>query len=82
MPTQSASRGAALRNILARIGAALHEQREHEARLVIRRYRHLLDPPRQAAAEDALVNSKDTTRHADKSGAHHSASGRADLQRA
>lgn len=61
MPTQSASRGAAFRSILARIGAALHEQREREARLVIRRYRHLLDPPRQAAAEDAPVNSKDTT---------------------
>ena len=83
MPTPTASRANMFRNILARFGAALREQREIEARRTIRRYRHLLAPPCETApACDALVNSKDKSEHAHGPDAHQSAPGDAVLERA
>lgn len=88
MPTSSIARANTFRNILARMVAALREQREIEARRAIRRYRHLLAlpsdaPPCEAApAYDALVNRKEHSEHAHGPDAHQSAPDDAFLERA
>jgi hypothetical protein len=98
MPTSSIARTSSFRNILARIGAALREQRELEARRAIRRYRHLLAPPSEAPPSEALpsealpseaatpydtlVTSKEQSQHANGPDTHPSAPSDARLERA
>ncbi|WP_240535267.1 hypothetical protein [Bradyrhizobium sp. YR681] len=64
--------------MVARVGAALHAQREIEARRALQRYRHLLEQPREALPLNEIIpvsNEKDISGHAHGLDAHERTAG-------
>jgi hypothetical protein len=85
MPRTSQSLAATFRDIVDRMIAALHQQRAIEARRVLRRYRHLLDPQQEATPSKQVIsirNEEDTTKNAHQSDARERAASDPSLEHA
>lgn len=85
MRTVSRSLADKFHDVIARMIAALHQQREIEARRILHRYRHLLDQQHDAPPLNEMIsvrNEKDTSENAHRSDARERAAGHPRLKRA
>ena len=73
------------RDIVARVGAVLREQREIDARRALQRYHHLLAKPDEALLMNEIIpagKKEDASGNAHGSDAHEGATGHAAFERA
>lgn len=73
------------RDIIARIGAAFHEQRSIDARRALLRYRHLLEQPHETLPLNEVIpvsNKEDISGNAHGSDAYERAAGQPTFERA
>ena len=85
MRTTSRTLADSFHDVVARMVAALHQQREIEARRVLRRYRHLLDAQHETSPLNEIIsvcNEKDISGHAHRSDERKRAAGSPTLERA
>ena len=85
MRTTSRTLADRFHDIVARMVAALHQQRAIEARRVLHRYRHLLDAQHETLPLNEIIsvcNEKDISGHAHRSDERKRAAGSPTLERA
>ena len=85
MRTTSRAMADKFHDVVARMVAALHQQRAIEARRVLHRYRHLLEAQHETSPLNEIIsvcNEKDISEHAHRSDERKHAASSATLERA
>ena len=85
MPTASPVLAGKFRDIVARVGEVLREQRKIDAQRMLQRYRHLLASPHETSSLNEIIpvsRKKDISGNAHGSDARERAAGRPKFERA